>query len=157
VSSAQNPPNVPRFTEGEIYECARLVLAGIRAEIPDYSSVTDPALIQEFTDVCAYNARLCFQLLGDDRFPTAEELRYLEEAARRRMIHGLPLESLFLTYRIARRVHWQYLSERLPSAEESSADESPMWSMTGHSNAPPPPPATTTNVTRSARGLGAPR
>ena len=120
MSSAQRATLLPQFSEEAIRDCAQRVLDSISAEIPGYSAVTDPGLLQEFANVSVYNARLCFTVLSEDRAPTGDELRYLEATARRRMLQGLPLETVLQTYRLALRAHWQYLTERLPDVELGS-------------------------------------
>lgn len=63
------------------------------------------------------NVEIYFHSLAEDRVPSESELAELADAGRRRLHQGVPLESIFHSYRVGTRVLWQCVLEIADPAE----------------------------------------
>jgi sugar diacid utilization regulator len=106
------PPAALLRTPAEMAEYARRINRAVRAEVPAYAAIRDPAVARDFSAVNRKNVELYFRVLAEDRVPRAEELAELEQAARRRLHQAIPLEAMFHSYHVGVRVMWACLLER---------------------------------------------
>jgi len=90
---------------------AQRVNAAVRKDVGPYGESTDPELDRDFSAMNARNVQIYFRCLAEDRTPTDQELAEVANAGRRRVHQGVPLESLFHSYRVGIRVLWQLLLE----------------------------------------------
>jgi carbohydrate diacid regulator len=90
---------------------ARRVNVAVRKDVRLYGESTDPELDRDFSAMNERNVQIYFRCLAEDRTPTDQELSEVANAGRRRLHQGVPLESIFHSYRVGTRVLWQLLLE----------------------------------------------
>jgi sugar diacid utilization regulator len=101
-----------RLSPDQVESFAQRINSAVRLEVKQYGESADPVLDRDFSAMNARHVEIYFQSLADDRTPTGPELAELADAGRRRLLQGVPLESIFQAYRIGTRVLWECLVER---------------------------------------------
>lgn len=99
-------------TPEQMAEYAHRIHEAVRAEVPAYGALADPAGDGDFAQINRRNVELYFRVLAEGRVPLPEELAELESAAQRRMHQAVPLEAIFHSYHIGVRVMWECLLDR---------------------------------------------
>lgn len=100
---------IPPLTQAQLAAFAGRLNVAVRREVDPYREFADPELDRDFSAMNTRHVELYFRVLGEDRVPTKAELADLADAARRRLHQGVPLESIFHSYRIGTRVLWECL------------------------------------------------
>jgi sugar diacid utilization regulator len=90
---------------------AQRINAAVRKDVEPYGGSSDPELDRDFSAMNARNVEIYFRSLAEDRVPSDQELAELADAGRRRLHQGVPLESIFHSYRVGTRVLWQCVLE----------------------------------------------
>jgi sugar diacid utilization regulator len=98
-------------TAEQMAEYALRINRSVRAEVPAYAEIRDPAVAHDFSEVNRRNVELYFRVLAEDRLPRPDELAELELAARRRLHQAIPLDAMFHSYHVGVRVMWSCLIE----------------------------------------------
>jgi len=97
--------------EQDAHAISRRMASGIRAEVGEYSTVRDPAFVEE---VLAHGVEhvLAFVRSGRaGRPPEGEELDFVRARGARRARELMPLDSLLETYLIGQRTVWEAIVE----------------------------------------------
>ena len=105
------------LTREQIQDFAQRISAAVRKDVEPYGDASDADLDRDFSAMIARNVEIYFHSLAEDRVPSAAELAELADAGRRRLHQGVPLESIFHSYRVGTRVLWQCVLE-LADAED---------------------------------------
>lgn len=99
------------MTPDRVEAFAQRINAAVRGAVTTYGQSADPDLERDFSAMNARNVEIFFLALAEDRVPTAEELAEIADAGRRRLHQGVPLESIFHSYRVGTGVLWQCVLE----------------------------------------------
>ncbi len=106
-----------RLTSEQVAAFAQRLYRGVRRQVAEYASITDPETDRDFAEVNRQSVEVFFRALSEDRVPTDAELAIFENAARRRLHQAVPLEAIFHSYRVGVRVMWECLLEIAPQQD----------------------------------------
>lgn len=109
-------------------EVARGMLGAILAEVPAYTGLTDPFLIDSVRRHCSDLVGCLARVLRSKRLPMAEELDFVRHVAVART-GVVPPETLLHSYRVGHRVVWDWLMAQgaLTSASGDVTRELAAW------------------------------
>lgn len=93
-------------------------LLAMRAAIPEYGMIDDPAIQLDVQQSVAHNVRMWFNALLSGHPPTAKDLEPLISFGRRRVHQGVTLQSLLQAFRTGSRVLWDVLLEQAGKDED---------------------------------------
>ena len=105
------------LTREQVNEFAQRISAAVRKDVEPYGDANDQELDRDFTAMISRNVEIYFHALAEDRMPTDAELAELADAGRRRLHQGVPLESIFHSYRVGTRVLWQCVLELVDQSQ----------------------------------------
>lgn len=100
-------------------ELAAESLGAIRAEIPAYASIDDPAILADVTEHVAENHDALRSSLESGRAVTPEDLAFIRPHAALRARRGVPLEDFLHAFRVGHRVIWEAVLEMAEEDEEA--------------------------------------
>jgi hypothetical protein len=100
-------------------ELAHESLRAIRAAIPAYSAIDDPAILADVTEHVAENHDALRTSLVRGRPVTAEDLAFIRPHAALRARRGVPLADFLHAFRIGHRVIWDAI-RRLADEDEDA-------------------------------------
>jgi PucR C-terminal helix-turn-helix domain/GGDEF-like domain len=102
---------VAQMLEARRSELADKSLAAIRAEVPGYAAIDDPAILADVTEHVAQNHDALRVSLVAGRPVTSEELAFIRPHAAHRARRGVPLADFLHAFRIGHRVIWDAVLE----------------------------------------------
>jgi len=102
-------------------ELADRSLRAIRAEIPAYASIDDPAILRDVTEHVAENHDALRTSLVRGRPVTGEDLGFIRPHAALRARRGIPLADFLHAFRIGHRVIWDAVVELADEDDEARA------------------------------------
>jgi carbohydrate diacid regulator len=99
------------LTPEQVEAFAQRINVTVRGAVKPYGDSGDQELGRDFSAMNTRHVEIYFRSLAEDRIPTQEELAEIADAGRRRLHQGIPLESIFHSYRVGTRVLWQCVLE----------------------------------------------
>jgi sugar diacid utilization regulator len=100
-------------------ELAEESLRQIRADVPAYRTIDDPALLADVTEHVAENHDALRMSLLRGSPVTADDLAFIRPHAALRARRGVPLQSFLHAFRIGHRVIWDAIAELADEDDES--------------------------------------
>src|ERR1700760_5144977 len=102
-------------------ELADRSLPAIRAEIPAYASIDDPAILRDVTEHVAENHDALRTSLVRGRPVTEEDLGFIRPHAAPRARRGVPLAVCLHAFRVGQRASWDGIVELADEDDEARA------------------------------------
>jgi hypothetical protein len=102
---------VAQMLQARRSELAERSLAAIRAEVPGYAAIDDPAMLGDVTEHVAQNPDALRVSLVTGRPVTSDELAFIRPHAAHRARRGVPLADFLHAFRIGHRMIWDAVLE----------------------------------------------
>jgi sugar diacid utilization regulator len=102
---------VAQMLEARRSELAERSVAAIRADVPGYGAIDDPAMLADVTEHVAQNHDALRVSLVKGRPVTSDELAFIRPHAAHRARRGVPLADFLHAFRIGHRVIWDAVLE----------------------------------------------
>lgn len=90
----------------------------LRASIPEYGAIQDPAIYRDVLEMIEHNTVIASRAILSGKAPGDRETRLAESMVRRRVHQELPLPSVLQAFRLGFRVQWNRLLKQTGDDEQ---------------------------------------